>query len=335
MLEATVRAMAQLRAMDAGPLGQGLSPENATACLHQAIRPLNETSLSAGLGQTGALPESLAIVVPHGVFTTPIAWTALALAGGTRVHLKAPSRDPALVRALAQVCVAEGLDVTWDTNKTLPAVDAIVAFGDDETVGAIRAAHPQTLVAGYGHRFSVAFVGGDPEVAARSLAVDVARYDTRGCMAPTAVFTTGDPVALGEALCMSMAQCEARWPRGQIDPALGPEWRRRLGLARVTGRVWTGSQWAVTITSSDYFVPVSLPRMISIHAVSNREQIDAVLAPWRRWLSTYGTDVLDHQPPGFHRICPLGWMQAPPFPRNHDGRVMLGGLHGAPGGADA
>jgi len=329
MLDSTLRALARLRSTEAGPLSQGLSPENATACLHQAIRPLSETSLTEGVERTGRLPNSLAIVVPYGVFTTPIEWTALAVAGGTGVHLKAPARDPALVRTWAQICVAEGLDVTWSTSSTLPSVDAIVAFGGDDTIDSIRAAHPQTSFSGYGHRFSVAFVGGDPQSAARSLAADVARYDSRGCMAPTAVFTTGDPHVLGAALASAMTECETRWPRGQIDSALGPEWRRRLGLGRVSGQVWMGSQWAVTVSPSAYFTPSALPRMINIHGVEDTTQFDTILAPWRRWLSTCGTDVPEHQPQGFHRICPLGWMQAPPFPRNHDGRPMLTGLHEA------
>ena len=335
MVEQTVRALARLRGMDAGPLGQGLSAENASACLHQAIRPLNAASLQAGLEQAGRLPSSVAIVVPYGVFTTPIEWTALALAGGSRVHLKAPSRDPALVRALAQSCVAEGLEVSWSTEKALPEVEAIIGFGSDETISMLKDANPSTPCVGYGHRFSVAFVEGDPEVAARALAIDVARYDTRGCMAPVAVFTTADPGQLGSALARSLADCESRWPRGQVDSALGPEWRRRVGLARITGQVWAGSQWAVTAMPSEYFVPSALPRMITIHAVQGASDMDTVLAPWRPWLSTCGTDKVDHQPAGFYRICPLGWMQAPPFPRNHDGRVMLAGLHGASGGADA
>jgi hypothetical protein len=329
MLDSTLRALSRLRAMQAGPLSQGLSPENAKACLHQAIRPLSKVSLESGLERAGTLPKSLSIVVPYGVFTTPIEWTALALAGGSRVYLKAPARDPALVRALAEVCADEGLEVTWGTSTTLPVADAIVAFGGDDTVESIRVSNPQAVFAGYGHRFSVAFVGGDPEAAARNLAIDVARYDSRGCMAPTAVFTTGDPHVLGTALSLAMTECEARWPRGQIDSALGPEWRRRMGLGRVMGQVWTGSQWAVTVLPATYFTPVAMPRMISIHSVQNAEEFDSFLAPWRRWLSTCGTDVEGHTPHGFHRICPLGWMQAPPFPRNHDGRPMLAGLNEA------
>ena len=335
MLEATLRALAKLRATDAHPLSQGLSPENAKACMNQAIRPFNAVSLQAAVEIAQPLPESIGIVVPHGVFTTPIEWTALALAGGSRVHLKAPERDPALVRTMVKLFSDEGLPITCDTQRDLPPVDAIAAFGDDETIRSIEDAHPNIPVAGYGHRFSVAFVSGDIDLAARCLALDVARYDTRGCMAPTAVFTTGDPTALCERIAEEMAQCEARWPRGVVAPALGPEWRRRMGLARVTGRVWRQDQWAVTLTPADSFTPMALPRMVNVHTIEDASAFDLFFQPWRQWLSTCGTDLPNHRPAGFHRVCALGWMQAPSFPRNHDGRPMLSGLHGAPGGADA
>jgi len=335
MLDATLRALASLRSRDAQPLSQGLSLENASACLHQAIRPLNETSLRSALTIAEPLPSSIGIVVPYGVFTTPIEWVALALAGGASVHLKAPERDPAMVRAMVDAFSSEGLPVGFSTSRSLPPVDAIVAFGDDETVQAIREDNQQIPLSGYGHRFSVAFSAGDPGQAARSLALDVARYDSRGCMAPTAVFTTGDPHALCEQLATEMATCEARWPRGSVDPALGPEWRRRVGLARVTGRVWTGAKWAVTCSPAEYFSPTTLPRMIEVHPIENVHSFELFFHPWQRWLSTCGTDLPGHQPAGFHRVCALGWMQSPPFPRNHDGRPMLSGLHGPTGGADA
>ena len=335
MLEATLNGLASLRATPAHPLSQGLSPENALACMKQAMRPLNEHSLQKALQRAGALPGSIGIVVPYGVFTTPIEWVALALAGGARVHIKAPERDPSMVRVMVERFAAEGLPVAFDTSKSLPTVDAIVAFGGDETIAAIQQAHTDVPVVGYGHKFSVAFAGGDLEQAARCIALDVALYDTRGCMAPTAVFTTGDPKHLGALLATEMMNCESRWPRGVVDPALGPEWRRRIGLARVTGQVWSGANWAVTTTPSSTFTPTALPRMVEVHAVESIQSFEVFFQPWRRWLSTCGTDVPGHQPAGFHRVCALGWMQAPPLPRNHDGRPMLTGLHGPPGGSHA
>lgn len=334
MVDATLRALARLRAHDASRLGQGLSPENAQACLHQSIRPLNRESLMAAVERAHPLPKSIAIVVPYGVFTTPIEWTAIAVAGGATVHLKAPAMDASLVKTMADVFSEEGLPVRWSIERTLPPVEAIVAFGSDESVAGLRAANPHVSFAGYGHKFSLAYVGGDPAVAARTLAMDVVRYDGRGCMAPVAVFCSSDCTELAESMAESLRHGESVWPRGTVDPALGPEWRRRMGLGRVMGQVWGGPQWAVTVTPVEYFTPSSLPRMVNIHPVQGVEHLSQCLEPWRPSLSTLGTDISDVNLPGVHRFCRLGWMQAPTIPREHDGRLMLGGLHSTTNGDD-
>lgn len=326
MIDATTRALAKLRAMNAGELSQGLSPENATACLHQAIRPLNATSLASALKRCEDLPKSIAIVVPAGVFTTPIEWTAIAVAGGCSVHLKAPAADPSLCRTLSETFSEEQLPVTWSTHREIPPVDAIIAFGADDTVKSISEAHPTIPVVKYGHRFSIAVVTGDPRQAAGPLAIDVARYDGRGCMAPTAVFTTGNADLLMDALTDTLTQMEQRYPRGRVEPGLGPEWRRRIGLAKVLGKTKVAPEWAITISPPEFFVPTSLPRMVNIHPVDALDHLRELLSPYEPWLSTLGTDHADITIPGIHRICRLGWMQAPSIPRNHDGRPMLSGL---------
>jgi len=332
MLEQTLNALAALRASDAMPLGQGLSAENAAACLHQAIRPFNPLTLAAAVQAAGPVPRRIAIVVPAGVFTTPIEWVAIAVAAGAEVHLKAPATDPALCRQLTACFTAENLPVTCSDDRSLPAVDAILAFGSDNTIDAIDADYPEVPVVRYGHRFSLAFVGGSPEAAAGPLALDVARYDGRGCMAPTAVFTTIDPNALVESLVPIMQQLEQRTPRGEIDAAFGPEWRRRLGLARVLGTATVGSGWSITVTPPEHFVPEGLPRMINIHPVEDANHLRRIVAPWTHQLSTLGTDDQTLSIPGIHRVCALGWMQAPTIPRKHDGRAMLADLIGGSGG---
>lgn len=332
MLEPTLRALAALRASEAMPLGQGLSAENAAACLHQAIRPFNPHTLAAAVEAAGPVPNRVAIVVPAGVFTTPIEWVAIAVAAGAEVHLKAPATDPALCRRLTACFTAEGLPVTCSDERTLPPVDVILAFGRDSTIDDIAADFPEVPVIRYGHRFSLAFVGGRPEAAAGPLVLDVARYDSRGCMAPTAVFTTVDPGALVSSLVPIMQQMEQRTPRGEVDPAFGPEWRRRLGLARVLGTATTGSAWAITVTPPDHYVPEALPRMINIHPVDDADHLRRTLAPWAHQLSTLGTDDPTVMIPGIHRVCALGWMQAPTIPRKHDGRPMLADLKGRFGG---
>ncbi len=314
MMGAVLRAIATVRSFDAVPLSQGLSDENATRSLHEAC-DLVTAGLEAAIRNWRQPPRSVGIVAAHGVFTSPLEWMALYAARGVAVHVKASARDPAFVSETARAFRAEGLEVTASTDRHLPPVETVLAFGADETIAELRDSVPLDRFRGYGHRFSVAVV--HDERAAEALADDHARYDTRGCFAPAAVFTLGDPERLARALAAAMAEAERRWPRGTVDPALGPEWRRRVGLARVRGTATLGEAWAVLTMPEEHFTPVALPRMAVVHGVRDLAALD----PYRRWLSSCATDD-PALPEGFLRVCAPGELQLPAFPRLHDGLPM-------------
>ncbi len=210
-----------------------------------------------------------------------------------------------------------------------------MAFGADDTVAQVRASHPEARVVGFGHRFSAALCAADPALA-QGLGWEHALYDTRGCMAPAAVFVLGDPEPLHDALVEAMPLVEAALPVGPPDPALGPEWRRRLGLARATGRVSTGLGWAVATVPPDRFIPAAMPRLVTLVPIDDGHHLHRILEPWRPWLSSLSTDDLrrpiDHSAEwaaafsGFARRTTLGGLQRPSIPRRHDGRPMLGCL---------
>jgi hypothetical protein len=155
-------------------------------------------------------------------------------------------------------------------------------------------------------------------------------------MAPAAVFVLGDPEPLHDALVEAMPLVEAALPVGPPDPALGPEWRRRLGLARATGRVSTGLGWAVATVPPDRFIPAAMPRLVTLVPIDDGHHLHRILEPWRPWLSSLSTDDLrrpiDHSAEwaaafsGFARRTTLGGLQRPSIPRRHDGRPMLGCL---------
>lgn len=314
MIDAVRRAVANVRALDAAPLSQGLSAANATRSLHEAC-DLVAAGLDAALRDWDDRPRSVGIVAAHGVFTSPLEWMALYAAAGAAVRVKASGRDPRFVTAAADAFRTEGLDVTASTDRQLPPVEALLAFGADETIAELRASVPAALFRGYGHRFSLAIVHDERHVEA--LAGDVARYDSRGCFAPAAILTFGDPQLLARALAEASTETERRWPRGAVDPALGPEWRRRVGLARVRGTATLGDAWAVLTMPVDHFTPVALPRMTVIHPVRDL----SVLEPYRRWLSSCATDD-PSAATAFPRVCAPGQLQLPAFPRLHDGLPM-------------
>ncbi len=326
MIDKVLAGLARLRCRDAAPLSQGLSRDNAEFCLHAAVDAITRKGLEEELSTPGQRPRQVTLVCAYGVFTSPIEWVAMLLSAGCSVCIKAPARDPALCRALAEDMVAEGLCVSVSTDRDLAAPDAVIGMGDDASMVAIRRSTPNAIHALYGHRFSVALVTGDCAAAAPLLARDAALYDGRGCMAPTAVFTTADPEELARELATAFAQAEQRWPRGAFDSALGPEWRHRLGLARVMGMAHVGDAWAVCSLPHEQFLPAALPRMIAVHGIHEPSELALILDPWRHQLSTLGCDDVGAVPDLFPRVVTLGDMQIPRFPRQHDGSAMLGSI---------
>jgi hypothetical protein len=331
---AALRGLARLRGRDAEALGQGLSAAGAAAALGTAVSAISAEGLAAELATPGRRPGRVVIVVAYGVFTSPIEWCALLLAAGCAVHLKAPARDPALCLALAEDMRAEGLPCTASPDRRLPPCDKVLAFGGDAGVAAVAAGSAAPVVQ-HGHRMSVLLTEGDP-VLAHAWAWDAAWYDTRGCLAPTALFCLGDPGPLVEALHEAMGQAALAMPRGACDPGLGPEWRRRVGLARRLGRALVGEEHAVLQLPAGHFLPLALPRMIVVHAISDGHALHRLLQPWAANLSTLGTeDWLRHWRDArqwwpvyaaFPRLAQPGALQRPPFPRRHDGLPMLGSL---------
>lgn len=337
---AALRAIAALGRADPTPWAQGLSPEMAQACLALAASAITVEGLEASLAVPGARPAEITLVAAHGVFTAVLEWVALYAAAGIRVRLKAPARDPAFCAAVARAFVAEGLPVELSLDRDLGSPDAVVAFGGDETMAAIRAATPGARHALFGHRFSVALVDPRPRLA-RALALDLCRFDSRGCMAPAAIFVVGDPGALLDPLAQALDELSRTLPLGRRDPGLGPEWRRRMGLARARGQLREAageaggapSGWAVTTLPLELLIPSALPRMANLYRVPSAAALTEALRPWAGSLSSLATSdpLRPLRDPAwnelwswFPRVVPVGDLQRPTLPRNHDGRSMLG-----------
>ena len=326
---AVMRALAALRSRaDLAEVGQGLSPEVARAGLEASLSAITAAGLLAELGTVAPSqrPTSVSVVCAQGVFAAPVEWAALYAAAGCRLRLKAPAAAPRLVLALADALAEEELlDVRASTSRDLGQPEAVVTFGDDGTLAEVRAAWPAARHVGYGHRFSVAWASGPGD--ARAVAADIVANDTRGCMAPAAVLVPqAEVAAFVEALAAALA---ASPPGGGMPAELGPEHRRRLGLARArgVGGVREGEDWAIACLPPADLSPATLPRLAMVHPLASSAEAEAALRPWRHQLSSLAAAEAAEVPAGmarwFPRRCGLGQLQRPPFPRRHDGLPML------------
>ncbi len=155
--------------------------------------------------------------------------------------VKISSRDPVFpalfVESLRAVdaeladCVAV-LDWRRDepalTEAALAEADAVIAYGDDETIAALRRmTRPDARFLGYGHKLSFAVIAKEaltkenlPSLA-EAAAFDASVYDQQGCLSPHAFYVEKDGRVTARefaaALADAMAAYQARVPRGQLS----------------------------------------------------------------------------------------------------------------------
>ncbi|MFO0647766.1 MAG: acyl-CoA reductase [Polyangiales bacterium] len=213
--------------------------------------------------------ERVAVVLAATVAVAPLRAVALPwLAGAARVDVRGSSRQSALVDAVVR---AFGVREITRVGTITSEVDAVVAYGSDETVAEIDRATPSARFEGYGHGFGVAWVDLEDSGfdAARAVALDVALHDQRGCLSPRIAFVRGDAVAFARALHEAFTALEASLPRGVVEvgeaasvmqwqgaAAARCAWSRR-GRAHFVGALETPSFMASPGLRSVLVCPVS------------------------------------------------------------------------------
>ena len=135
-------------------------------------------------------------------------------------------------------------------------------------------------------------------------------------VAPAAIFCLTDIVPHLDDLATAMMQCQRAMPRGRVEDEVGPEWRRRVGLARRLGQLREGPGWAITVLPPQYFEPVALPRMLSLIPVSGPDKFGSGSGALARPTVDHGYGQLASSVPCAHMERDL-WVVSP------------GGGHGA------
>ena len=312
----------RLKTVDPQPYSEGLSAENAQWGWTQALSAITGTGLTELLDSSQKRPSQVSIVLAHGVFTSVLEWLCLSLASGAKVHLKAPSGHSELAGFLTDTFSKTGFPITYSTERTLPPSDLLYAFGADETLEDIQDSTAHSKFKGYGHRFSM-IISGDSETEAFKVAKDIIAYDGRGCMAPVGIFCLGNANRFSEFLFQELLEFQQDRPIGVIDPYLKPEIRRRIGLAKIKGRAQVSDVGSVLMLPSTFFFPSSLPRIACVYSIQSMEEALQILNPWKSHLSSLSSSSDDQRLQDlFPRIVSLGRLQAPEFPRLHDGEPM-------------
>ncbi len=321
-------------------MGLGLRGWNAAAL--RAIR-------SAEVRPHVRAPELTAVWLAGAIPPASFSALALPLLAGSAVYARTSSADPtspSLFReSLAEIDagLAEAVRI-GDDEAALQEADAVVAFGRDETIAALRARVPATSVfVGYGHRLSVSAIGprAPVEQSARLAARDIALFDGRGCLSPAYVLVDDTPRGrareLAEALATQLEELRTKLPRGRLlagEEVRLHELRAGHAMSDAT-RVWLSrgsTDWGVLLGLEGIRPAPGMLRNVPVVPVSGSQGLSrwcAGLAPHLSSLAVLGWPDSREElaaaalAGGASRLCPLGDLQLPRLEWRHDGRGAI------------
>jgi len=241
------------------------------------------------------------------------------------------------------------------TQAALAEADAVIAYGDDDTIATLRRLAPaRAQFLGYGHKFSFGVVAReamnvrDLPALAEAAAFDASVYDQQGCLSPHAFYVEEggelSPRDFAAALAEAMAAYETRVPRGKLsleEAARMAKLREHNEFRAATDRrvsVWSsakGCAWVVVYTDDPVFSLSCLNRFVYVRPATDLFSVPDFVREYASWLSTVGVAPMNDLTRAFavelakivvHRVCPIGQMQRPPLSWHHDGQPNLGHL---------
>lgn len=241
------------------------------------------------------------------------------------------------------------------TQFALAEANAVIAYGDDMTIAALkRLAPPAAQFLSYGHKVSFAVVAKEAMTSenlpalAEAAAFDASVYDQQGCLSPHLFYVEerGElgPRKFAETLAQAMDAYQQRVPRGQLSPeeaASVSQVRQSYEFRGASDRrvaVWaspTPNAWTVIYEDDPSFTPSCLHRTVFVKPTDGYKRVLDSVKRFSSQISTVGVVPLNERAMGFaadlakmavHRVCPIGQMQRPPLSWHHDGRPNLADL---------
>ncbi len=276
-----------IEAVHAALASEGLDADTVASLAHEGRLPLRIVHVVAG----NVLPPTLVMLL-RGWLLGAAQW----LRPAAREPLFAACLLALLAERVPKIAACTAL-LWWPhedpgAKSVLAGADVVTVQGDDATVASLRAhiaalPHPPCFV-GYGARWSGAVVSAAAQTpaTAAALALDVSLFDQQGCLSPTLVFAErGAGLAAWCAhVADALAACQARLPRGSIDPvarAALRHWhenvRVELALGLVDGLWEDSTRWGVVQLARCEFHDTPLDRHVVIVPFADIGEIAAAL----------------------------------------------------------
>jgi len=266
-------------------------------------------------------------------------------------------REDALVAAFFETLAQEQPELgkraqarTWKggepvEDRELRVADAVVAFGRDDSLAAIRRAlRPSARFVGYGHRASIGYVDraalaneASARAAAEGAARDLVLYDTEGCMSLQALFVEREaaiaPHDFARMLIDAATVASVEFPAGKLDPRVvtyctGAAFRAALGRGSVLRT--PSADTTLVLDPPQHEPPPLLPRILPVYSIDSPDECEEyvrshglpleafALAMPSETLADVGARL------GAARIARLGEMQSPGPALHHGGRARIG-----------
>jgi hypothetical protein len=308
-----------------------------------------EATIAREIGDREVCPVGrVAIVSSRTTIGVAIVPAVFAICAGCDVLVK--DREDHLVRAFFQTLVEEYVDEkprftaeTWHgSERELSGFDAVVVFGTDETLRAVRSRlAPSARFIPYGPACSIGYITREAlhdEAAAQGIARGAARdlvlYESEGCLSLHALFIEEGGNVTPDAFARIMARAIER-ANGEIP--LGPD--RSDFTRRMTARDLALFRGTLLASDADarYMLehgsieraPAFLPRVLALHVVGGPAAMTDYVRRHRLPLEACAiagdrSDVVAAAVDGgAHRIARFGEMQAPSLDDAHGGRPRI------------
>jgi len=227
--------------------------------------------------------------------------------------------------------------------------DAVIVYGTDETVEAVKRKTPAKVrFIERGHRFSIAIVDAEfaDERTAELLALDIARFDQRGCLSPQVCFVVGQGTRdtgqeFGEKVARALERVCKELPANLSEGEKASLVQFRLTCEMLGAQVLVAEDgtWVVAIWGDGNLTAwqkVSCAaRVVHIVAAKSLDEIFELLKPFGKFLQGVAVAMDETKAGkvaeifgqlGATRICPVGRLQVPPIEWSQDGKHLISEL---------